>query len=66
MEEQQAPTNDGDNAFASDWQSGLTKREYFAAQALTGLLANSAYTKKETATTKAVEYADALIEALNK
>ena len=46
-------------------QEGLTKREYFAAMALQGLLANDS----ELITSKArdaVQAADALIEILNK
>ena len=44
---------------------GLTKREYFAAMALQGLLANN---NKEYAycVISAVEFADDLIEELNK
>jgi len=48
-------------------QDGLTKREYFAAMAMQGMIANSA--NEETAERfafAAVGMADALIEALNK
>lgn len=47
--------------FASE---GLTRREYFAAMALQGLLANRH--EDYLLTEKAVMYADALIEQLNK
>ena len=55
-----------DRAFPSsnDQVKGLTKREYFAAQALVGCVASW---KDETAAAKyAVEFADALIKELNK
>jgi hypothetical protein len=48
--------------FASDIASDLTKREYFAALALMGLLANRATNKDAD---DAVMYADALIDRLN-
>lgn len=44
---------------------GLTKREYFAAMALQGLLANNKVEHKYCVIS-AVEYADDLIEELNK
>lgn len=46
-------------------QEGLTKREYFAAMALQGLLANNTSIHKYSVQS-AVEYADDLIEELNK
>lgn len=51
------------------YHEGLTKREYFAAMALQGYLAS--YDESHEPTTRsaaehAVEYADALILALNK
>ena len=51
------------NNHPSEWY-GLTKREYFAAMAMQGLLANkfSHYQLAE----KAVIHADALIKALNE
>ena len=52
----------------SGLSKGLTKREYFAAKALTGLLANDR-TDRDTiaaAAEMAVEAADELIEALNQ
>lgn len=46
----------------------LTKREYFAAMALQGLLSESAYNSfnKHKYAIEAVRHADALIEELNK
>lgn len=46
---------------------GLTKREYFAAMALQGILANDFFQDSEPKllSKKAVEAADYLIEALN-
>lgn len=47
--------------------AGLTKREYFAAMAMQGILSNASRIKEENHWCKfAVIYADALIEALNK
>lgn len=48
---------------------GLTKREYFAAMAMQGIILNHASTRsdsQEQAGLTAVEYADFLILALNK
>jgi hypothetical protein len=45
--------------------NGLTKREYFAAIALQGILSQHD-SRPSYAATLAVEYADALIDALNK
>ena len=45
---------------------GLTKREYFAAMALQGLLATNSTTTTEYYAIDAVRVADALIEELNK
>jgi hypothetical protein len=52
-------------------QSGITKREYFAAMAMQGLVANSELSEKhgipQTETSElAVKMADALIAELNK
>ena len=44
--------------------NGLTKREYFAAMALKGILSQDD-SRPSDAATWAVEYADALIDALN-
>ena len=48
--------------------NGLTKREYFAAMALQGLLANPDLTKTDDATIAmtCIDAADSLIKALNK
>ena len=46
--------------------TGLTKREYFAAMALQGLLANYGSSYSVQNTMEAVYLADALIEELNK
>ena len=45
--------------------NGLTKREYFAAMAMQGLLANNK-SEHKYCVISAVEYADDLIEVLNK
>lgn len=58
-------------AFASDYSTGLTKRELFAAMAMQGLLSNpevhkaGGYTRADLAA-ESVMQADALIEALNE
>lgn len=57
-------TNPTDDAFGSPFDHGLTKREYFAAAALNGLLAGK-YNPLEVEKV-AVEFADLLIAALNK
>lgn len=46
-------------------KEGLSKREYFAAQAMIGLLANN-YSILSDIPTESVELADKLIEELNK
>ena len=46
-------------------RTSITKREYFAAQAMIGLLANN-YSILGNIPTEAVEMADKLIEELNK
>lgn len=65
-------TNPNDEAFAAQskhWkpQSGLTKREYFAAMALAGCVGrlNTQGFKPSWLAGLAVKQADALIEALN-
>ena len=66
-------TNSDDYAFSSVrdingivyWELGLTKREYFAAMALQGLLANK-YVLQEHAPEEAVYIANELINELNK
>ncbi len=52
-----------DNIYKSN---GLTKREYFAAIALQGLLPTKIYTSIEEDAKYAVKLADILIEELNK
>jgi hypothetical protein len=47
-------------------EKGLTKREYFAAMAMQGLLARGAHNFAENTADMSVLIADALIEALNK
>lgn len=52
-----------------EWQNGLTKREYLAAMAMQGLCANSvpgSHHGFKALTSEAVQYADALIDELNK
>ena len=44
----------------------LTKREYFAALCLQGILANESQVLCETKVEKAVKHADSLIQELNK
>lgn len=65
-------TNPDDCAFPADYRTqsdgGLTKREYIAARALQGLISDrppGVVTGKEYAE-GAVEFADLLIEALNR
>jgi hypothetical protein len=65
---------DGKDAVYSSGEQGLTKREYFAAVAMQGLMANPAYPEMvargvkldATFIAEAVLFADALIEALSK
>lgn len=66
-------TTDGnDRAFAkpddstTDAQQGLTKREYFAAIALQGLLTNPKVEEMGDVCFGAVQIADAFIKELNK
>lgn len=54
------------HATAIDETNGLTKREYFAAMAMQGLLSDSALCTDTELTETAVEFADCLIDALNK
>jgi hypothetical protein len=65
-------TNPNDSATGFAWSqeqsgtSGLTKREYFAAMAMQGLLANGNYiTNYKFLGEESVIFANALIEALN-
>lgn len=48
------------------WQDGLSKREYIAALALQGLLANKFRMTNDEAAKDALNYTDALIKELNK
>ena len=61
-------TNQNDRAFPTNAQAGMTKREYFAAMALQGLLANSS--EEDMTAGRCVQLAvlmvDGLIEELNK
>lgn len=63
-------TNGKDFAFAAIGdtisQDGLTKREYFAAIALQGLLSNTNNRRNPIHAKEAVRLADALIKALNE
>lgn len=73
-------TNPSDDAFSSETAKGLTKREYFAAMALQGILANPLFFKETKdlklrnencddighAATMAVFHADALIKDLDE
>ena len=71
-------TNSGDAAFARPYteygssQEGLTKREYFAALVLQGLIANegaagvSSSADMEKDCKRSVAYADFLVNALNE
>lgn len=47
-------------------RNGLTKREYFAAMAMQGLIMRDAVISDKSAATKAVSFADAMIKELNK
>jgi len=59
------PFNDGQPA---EWNQGMSKREYMATKAMEGLCRNDkdSYFPYTDIAKKAVEYADALIAALNK
>ena len=67
-------TNQSDAAFSNACDAygnptvgyGLTKREYFAAMAMQGFLANSYSTRNSQLAELAVNQADSLIEELNK
>ena len=62
-------TKPNEPAFASihtPWLKGLTKRKYFAAMALQGLLAKFGSDYQVQITKDAIYWADALIEELNK
>jgi len=62
---------EGTSTGATESEGGLTKREFFATQALVGLVQRSQYRDREliempSIANIAVQFADALIEALNK
>jgi vacuolar-type H+-ATPase catalytic subunit A/Vma1 len=64
-------TNPNDSAFPVDsgemgMTEGLTKREYFAAMAMQGILSSSADRGTSAVAKNAVEFADALMEKLNQ
>ena len=61
------PTNiiDPEGQFAPEYHTGLTKREYFAAMAMQGMLAEQYWTSPENLARCSTEAADALINALN-
>lgn len=63
-------TRSDDLAFPFDsvdaYGMGLSKREYFAAMAMQGLLSHSDWTQHQFAAQNAVIFADKLIEELNK
>ena len=64
---QQTMANDSIHNSEQGVQDGLTKREYFAAMAMQGILVRGRESNyPETLAEEAVEQADALIEALNK
>lgn len=46
-------------------KAGITIRQHFAAMAMQGLLSNELHNNPHSLSEQAVEYADALIEALN-
>lgn len=48
------------------WNGGMTKREYIAVKAYSGLLDNPADCRLEHVAASAIRYADALLEALAK
>jgi hypothetical protein len=53
------------NQYTVRSEKGLTKREYFAALAMQGILAGKVQTDSIFVADYAVEYADALIKSLN-
>ena len=67
-------TNENDFTFINEFQEGstnmkhypLTKREYFSAMALQGLLASGFQTSMEMQCESAIDASDTLIKALNK
>jgi hypothetical protein len=59
-------TKPNDKAYPSPNNDGLTKREYFAAMALQGILANEGSNHCLTNAEEAIYEADRLIEGLNR
>ena len=75
MDKTKEMTNGNDCAYPADsntqTEGGITKREYFAAMAMQGILSNSKdWTDSDRClnwvSESSVKYADSLIEALNK
>ena len=56
---------DPERQFEPEYHTGLTKREYFAAMAMQGMLAEQWWTSPENLARCSTEAADALIKALN-
>lgn len=50
----------------ADNYNGLTKREYFASEALCGILASGSKATPDAAARQAVSYANALVDALSE
>ena len=63
---QETQPNDSIHNSEQGVQDGLTKREYFAAMAMQGLIARGTHPIIDNVTHNSVVYADSLIEALNK
>lgn len=64
-----SPTFDSDGRTCDSGNTGLSIREYYAGLAMSGIMANADLAPIhdfESAAARAVEMADALIEALNK
>ena len=58
--------NNGEPAFASRWQKGMSLRDYLSGQALIGIVARSSSTQRsEEIAERAVELADAVIKLLS-
>mgnify|MGYP000678153413 CR=1 FL=1 len=59
--------NSEESAFPNKWGNGLTRREYFAAMAMQGLMANSSRASIfKNLALDATRAADALLEELEK
>ena len=62
------PSSPGDGSYSSNPQDGMTLRDYFAAQALTGMLASytgddSTFPQPSEAANAAYSFADAMLAA---